>query len=137
MKRLDDQNSLTELIHFTQDELRTYLSEQRVWRMDEHATNLSKVASALTRYRILLRHVDDMEEMVEVLSYGQDVQDMEAILRKINRTLVYDPNFGDDIECACGHSYYRHFDWAENNAPVGCKYCGCFNFSALDVEIPC
>ena len=37
----------------------------------------------------------------------------------------YDPNFGDDRICKCGHPYYRHFDGYDNNAPVGCKYCGC------------
>jgi hypothetical protein len=35
----------------------------------------------------------------------------------------YDPAFGDDRLCECGHSYYRHFDTYEDMAPVGCKYC--------------
>lgn len=35
----------------------------------------------------------------------------------------YDPNFGDDKECICGHPYYRHFDTYDNMSPVGCKYC--------------
>ena len=37
----------------------------------------------------------------------------------------YDPNYGDDILCVCGHPYYRHFDTYEQMAPVGCKYCPC------------
>lgn len=44
---------------------------------------------------------------------------------------LYDPNFGDDKKCVCGDSYFRHFDWAEDWAPVGCKYtltCGCTGF---------
>jgi hypothetical protein len=40
----------------------------------------------------------------------------------------YDPAFGDDRLCVCGHSYYRHFDGYEGNAPVGCKYCECETF---------
>ena len=40
----------------------------------------------------------------------------------------YDPLFGDDRVCKCGHSYYRHFDTYENMSPVGCKYCGCNEF---------
>lgn len=40
----------------------------------------------------------------------------------------YDPEIGDDKECACGHMYYRHFDSYEDWAPVGCKYCACDTF---------
>lgn len=40
----------------------------------------------------------------------------------------YDPEFGDDRECKCGHTYYRHFDSYEDMEPVGCKYCGCSCF---------
>ena len=41
----------------------------------------------------------------------------------------YDPNFGDDALCVCGHPYYRHFDTHEDMAPVGCKYCDCDQFT--------
>jgi len=37
--------------------------------------------------------------------------------------VLYDPNFGDEVECECGHPYYRHFDTYEEMSPVGCKYC--------------
>lgn len=40
----------------------------------------------------------------------------------------YNPAYGDDRVCVCGHAYYRHFDSYENNDPVGCKYCGCGTF---------
>jgi hypothetical protein len=41
----------------------------------------------------------------------------------------YDPQFGDDRECECGHAYHRHFDSYENMAPAGCKYCyRCYAF---------
>ena len=39
--------------------------------------------------------------------------------------LIYDPEYGDDRECVCGHPYYRHFDTYDGMRPVGCKYC-CF-----------
>jgi len=45
---------------------------------------------------------------------------------------VYNPNYGDDRICKCGHPYYRHFDWMENNQPVGCKYCPCYVFMQGD-----
>jgi hypothetical protein len=42
--------------------------------------------------------------------------------------IEYNPNYGDDRICECGHPYYRHFDTYENMEPVGCKYCGCYEF---------
>ena len=42
--------------------------------------------------------------------------------------LRYNPEYGDDRICKCGHQYYRHFDSYENNSPVGCKYCECTDF---------
>jgi hypothetical protein len=44
-----------------------------------------------------------------------------------DRQPVYDREFGDDRECACGHAYYRHFDWGDDYRP-GCKYCGCMEW---------
>jgi hypothetical protein len=44
----------------------------------------------------------------------------------------YNPQYGDDKLCKCGHSYYRHFDSWEGMAPVGCKYCGCREFVPAD-----
>ncbi len=40
----------------------------------------------------------------------------------------YDPSFGDEKVCVCGHAYYRHFDTYDGMYPVGCKYCECFEF---------
>ncbi len=42
---------------------------------------------------------------------------------------AYDPNFGDDVRCRCGHPYCRHFDTYEDMRPVGCKYCECERFA--------
>lgn len=45
--------------------------------------------------------------------------------------LDYNPNYGDDRLCVCGHPYHRHFDPYENMENVGCKYrgsCGCEGF---------
>jgi hypothetical protein len=46
----------------------------------------------------------------------------------------YNPTYGDDRECVCGHTYYRHFDWSEDMCPTGCKYCGCFDFNEKEEE---
>ncbi len=42
--------------------------------------------------------------------------------------LKYDPEFGDDKLCECGHPYGRHFDSHEDMSPAGCKYCPCSMF---------
>ena len=41
---------------------------------------------------------------------------------------VYNPDYGDERICKCGHHYYRHFDSYEENVACGCKYCRCFTF---------
>ena len=46
----------------------------------------------------------------------------------------YDPNFGDEKLCECGHPYYRHFDSYEDMEPIGCKYCGCRIFKLKENE---
>ena len=40
----------------------------------------------------------------------------------------YNPEYGDDRICICGHPYYRHFDSYDDMYPCGCKYCGCDKF---------
>lgn len=46
----------------------------------------------------------------------------------INHHIGYNPNYGDDKICECGHTYYRHFDSYEKMDACGCKYCQCFEF---------
>jgi hypothetical protein len=59
---------------------------------------------------------------------GQDDPYKEIILEVVGVLKQYNPDFGDDKICECGHTYYRHFDTYEGMAPVGCKYCGCEEF---------
>ena len=40
----------------------------------------------------------------------------------------YNPKYGDQRTCECGHPYERHFDSYENYRPIGCKYCQCYDF---------
>lgn len=35
----------------------------------------------------------------------------------------YDPKFGDNKLCECGHTYERHFDTYADMEPIGCKHC--------------
>jgi hypothetical protein len=44
-------------------------------------------------------------------------------------TRKYNPQYGDDRICVCGHKYYRHFDTYDDMDACGCKYCECFTFT--------
>lgn len=48
---------------------------------------------------------------------------------------VYNPEYGDDRTCKCGHKYYRHFDTYEEMLNVGCKYCPCHEFVEMTPEM--
>jgi hypothetical protein len=57
-----------------------------------------------------------------------DMTKEKPFLEKVVVVEMYNPKYGDDRECVCSHSYYRHFDTYDNMANVGCKYCGCDRF---------
>lgn len=38
---------------------------------------------------------------------------------------LYNPKYGDDRLCRCGHTYERHFNTGEDMDACGCKYCDC------------
>jgi len=40
---------------------------------------------------------------------------------------LYNPNYGDNRLCKCGHKYYQHFE-TEEMIPTGCNSCDCFVF---------
>jgi hypothetical protein len=69
-------------------------------------------------------------ELVQVSSRkpGPDSPYRETVIEVIGVLKEYNPDFGDNRLCECGHTYYRHFDSYEGMAPVGCKYCGCSEF---------
>lgn len=46
----------------------------------------------------------------------------------------YIPGFGDEKICACGHTYYRHFDTYDDMNPIGCKYCSCETFRESNMK---
>jgi hypothetical protein len=53
-------------------------------------------------------------------------QEPYLLVPKVER--VYNPKYGDDRVCVCGHAYYRHFDTYDSMYPCGCKYCQCHEF---------
>ena len=61
-------------------------------------------------------------------NFQQDYQDLIELIENVTADKGatergYDPNFGDEKLCLCGHPYYRHFDTYDNMADIGCKYC--------------
>lgn len=40
----------------------------------------------------------------------------------------YNPDYGDERLCECGHTYDRHFDSYDKMRAIGCKYCQCDYF---------
>jgi hypothetical protein len=64
----------------------------------------------------------------EVLKSGKDSPYIETKVTVTGVFKEYNPEYGDDKLCKCGHPYYRHFDPYEGMAPVGCKYCRCNEF---------
>lgn len=58
------------------------------------------------------------------------------VTKKVTRYFCYNPDYGDDRVCRCGHKYYRHFDTYEEMANVGCKYCHCSMFKERTCEDP-
>lgn len=56
------------------------------------------------------------------------IKEVITVVRK------YNPEYGDDRTCECGHPYYRHFDSWYDMDDVGCKYCQCFDFKELEIS---
>lgn len=50
----------------------------------------------------------------------------------IVQKVYYNPEYGDDRVCECGHSYYKHFDRYSEMEFCGCKHrghlCDCEGF---------
>lgn len=78
-----------------------------------------------------------MKKIVEDYEGGKklDTKGPYIITFSVNIHHEYNPHFGDDRECRCGHSYYRHFDPYEGMEVCGCKYCGCQHFVLSKREI--
>lgn len=68
------------------------------------------------RKRFQIREDQRPEEIGNVYIRSMGFEVVESVI-------LYDPKFGDDVLCECGHPYYRHFDTYEDMSPVGCKYC--------------
>jgi hypothetical protein len=58
-------------------------------------------------------------------------RDLPYIIKQVViEVRLYNPEFGNDRVCKCGHTYERHFNEYEepDEQDVGCKYCYCCTF---------
>jgi hypothetical protein len=69
-----------------------------------------------------------MKKIIQDYERGEYDIKNEPYIIDYNPNFKYNPEYGDDRECECGHPYYRHFDSYEDMDAIGCKYCGCFIF---------
>jgi hypothetical protein len=94
---------------------------------DGHISKYQRRSIAAKMAKVIERFV--MDESLDNITVRVDILDvkiaMEDLLKEYD---AYDPIFGDDKECKCGHPYYRHFDTYDKMAPIGCKYCECREF---------
>lgn len=64
-------------------------------------------------------------------AYNERMKKQAPYLTKtvVTEERMYNPEYGDEHLCVCGHTYYRHFDTYEDMEAVGCKYCECYTFT--------
>lgn len=51
-------------------------------------------------------------------------------------TKKYNPNYGDDRMCVCGHRYIKHFEIYDRPVPRPCRNCECPEFVEQKNENP-
>lgn len=87
------------------------------------STLTSNMKLSIADIKIALRAFRDHHAARSSMIEQPYIHTAKTIVRR-----TYNPSYGDDRMCKCGHSYYRHFDTYEDMHPVGCKYCDCFTF---------
>jgi len=54
---------------------------------------------------------------------------------KIETIRSYNPEYGGNRICKCGHPYDRHFDSYNGMEDIGCKYCRCRDFEEINISL--
>lgn len=73
-------------------------------------------------------------DKVEEIPISTDAPYIETRVKVEGVMKQYNPHYGDNKICRCGHTYYRHFDGYDSMAPIGCKYCACDEFTPKEGE---
>jgi len=79
-------------------------------------------------YYIKNSYLCDMKKIIEDWDFEEDMEEPYIEEKFFHIIRKYNPNYGDDRICKCGHPYYRHFDTYDDMFPCGCKYCRCDTF---------
>lgn len=88
-------------------------------------------------YKAICKCLQEESEMVKITDFfGQEhdatlVSDADSPYLEYEykmREKKYNPNYGDNRMCRCGHPYHRHFDPYMEMEVSRCKYCGCDTF---------
>ena len=89
---------------------------------------LSKLSDEAIVYEAM-KELDLAPVLIEVINRLANA----VLSRTTISTEYYDPNYGDNKLCTCGHIYYRHFNTYEGMNPCGCKYCPCKKFQPISI----
>lgn len=83
--------------------------------------------------RVIASTINDHANQIEAeLNFEEPPYVEKTVMTQVRD---YNPHYGDQRVCICGHPYERHFDSHDNMDACGCKYCGCFDFvEAVDPE---
>lgn len=84
--------------------------------------------------KLVKEYEDSLKEKKEDAPGLEKEEKPYIITETVKESYKYNPKYGDDRECECGHSYYRHFDPYEDMCTVGCKYCDCYRFKEKNQE---
>ena len=91
---------------------------------------MKKIKVTIEGYKSKIHTLFGDEEAIQV----GDTSGPYIEYKKIETIRRYNPNYGDDRICMCGHPYYRHFDTYEDMEACGCKYCRCNNFKEKETD---
>ena len=90
---------------------------------DERYTNDESITPRMIAALIRAKSYKERAEIMRFGTQSPYIMEEETITHK-----RYNPYYGLERICECGHTYDRHFDSYEDMDAVGCKYCDCFTF---------
>lgn len=69
----------------------------------------------------------EYDELNHTIEIDENIE-KEPYLKTKRMVYKYNPKYGNNRICFCGHTYERHFDSYEEMCAIGCKYCRCNQF---------
>jgi len=114
-------------------------AHRRTPLVEIYGEGFKKICFGYKKALAILTHLDDLIEFIEaedlrriqIRGGDNDTSHEPYITKSISRRVrLYNPHFGDEKLCKCGHEYGKHFDWMEDEDERGvdCKHCDCCDF---------